>query len=219
MKYFTFFALLLLSVSAGAQSQATEISQATGESSENRQEPLTEQRIQQLISTLENDTARANFIENLKTLAAAEQNQEGSGPTQVSRLLNLDETSSGVLKVFAKRLSSLGMDSSRLDQFLLFGLVVIGVLAAVLCNNYLSRFLDRKLDPARSRLHLDPSRLSIFFSLHRWFGYLFAGLLLLYAVKEVYAPWPSLLDGAFNPATLAHYSLVLMVICVTFVGV
>lgn len=212
--------LAIFESSFGAHGQISQISQSAGESSENSQDPLTEERLQQLISTLENESARTEFIANLKTLSAAEQDQEDAGPkSQVSTLLNLDETSNSLLKAFADTLNSLGLDDSRLDQFLLFGSVSLGILVVLLFNSWLSRFLDKKLNPMRSRLHLDPSRLSPFFALQRWFGYLFASLLLLYAVKEVYAPWPSLLNGVLDPATLSRYSLVFMVICITFVAV
>ena len=187
---------------------------ALGQSA-NGENPLPEdgerQRLEELVSTLENPVERQELIDNLNTLLE-QQTPEEASPWEVTRWFNIDEKSQSLAKRYFTSLEEMGLTPGQSGRLLIFGIVFVVVVVAVWLNRWLARWLDRKMTPLRNRLKLNGRRFSLSFRIQAWFGYLLGGSLLLYVVSrlpEVRSTW---LDDNFTPTniTAALFSLLLV---------
>ena len=165
-----------------AQAEQTKTQSQSGSDSESAESSIkvSEAQLDDLIITLESQTARQTFLDRLKTLRAVEDD-----PSEVSfslsEILHIDETSSNVLKEYAKTLDDLGLDASLVTRVVLLCIVILAVMLLLLANTVLSRKVSRNLTALRQRFDLSETRFELIFSGQRLAGFIIALLLVIYA--------------------------------------
>ena len=141
------------------------------------------EKIEDLISTLENETDRSALVEKLKLLL--EVNEPAPSDSLVDGLLDLDSTSNGLANELLRVLNSYGFSDSLIGDLvvLLVALLVIGVF--VFLNGVLAVRLEKRMRKIAKHFELSSERFQALFSLQRWAGYLFGFIVSLYACTNV----------------------------------
>jgi small conductance mechanosensitive channel len=168
------------------------------------------QQVEDLIVTLESETARARLIEELKLLTNANDSRHVS--FSFSDKLHIDETSSDLFRDYIQLIQRTDLDSSFINKSLLLLLVLLGSYTFAFLNARLSRYFNRKLQGLRANLDLTPSRFSALFRLQRMGGYCVAVLLFSYTAYSVlFSPPDSIRFGMWG-LTVAEYTAIFFVL-------
>lgn len=205
-------ALLLGTFFTGPESG---LAQETSDPGTSAVAPAAEQ-LEQLIVTLESDTARQQFISNLETLLAARRGEEQSG-FSFSSLLELEETSDGLLASYLQFIRGLGLSDTAGANFIILTVLLLLMTLFVLLNNWLAKVLDRRFDLLRERFSLSGNRFRLVFLSQRVVGYALALLLTFYAMIFVlsgpgqYASFRSIVDVITEYTILFLFVFLLLV--------
>lgn len=133
-------------------------------------EPLSNQQIEELIIVLESDTARQNFLSNLKTLIEADQIDEDPSFT-ISEALDIDGKSSTLLQRYYSFISGMGVSDSVAGGLIVIAAVVLLILLFCAANNFLARKFDKKLMSTREKMGWSKDRFSLLFKGQKLAGY------------------------------------------------
>jgi small conductance mechanosensitive channel len=174
---FLFFALVSLVLNAAETSPAEPPADVERE------------RIEELIATLESPTARKEFVANLKTLLEQQQETADESPWQATEWFNIDKISRNLAKQYTGHLEKLGLSKTASEKSIVLILYVAVILVLVYGNNKAANFFNGKLDGLRRRFRLAPQRFDLYFSIQKWFGYLLAGVFLIFLLTRVF--WPA----------------------------
>lgn len=174
---------------------------------------LTQERIEQLILTLESDTARQELIDNLKALLEHTEQESGEPePHTVAELLNLDEEQDNIFSRFFQKMESLGFSQSATGNLILLGVSIIGILLVMLINHRLAHWVNGRMKSLRSRLRLPADRFTLLFKAQIWFGYAVGIFLILLAITGIYHPWPAIMKENLNIYSIINTTLVTLVV-------
>ena len=177
-----------------------------------------EQRIEELVSTLEDPAERRELVDNLKTLLEQQGGEEDS-PWQAMGWLNIEERSQALAEEYFSSLEDMGLTPGQSGRLLIFLAIAVVIAIAVWLNKRLAKWLNRKLGRVRNKLKLNPRRFSLYFRLQAWFGYLLGGSLLLYILTrlpDVRSRW---LDENFTATGIAATVLSILAVAVLFVTI
>jgi small conductance mechanosensitive channel len=168
------------------------------------------QQVEDLIVTLESETARANLIEQLKLLTNA--NDSSHVSFSFSERFHIDETSSDLFRDYIQLIQRADLDSSIINKSLLLLLVFFGCYGFAYVNARLSRYLNSRLQGLRDSLELTPRRFAALFRLQRVFGACVAVLLLSYTAYSIlFSPPDSIRFGMWG-LTVAEYTAISFVL-------
>lgn len=167
-------------------------------------------QIEDLIVTLESETARADLIEELKLLTKASDSDHVS--FSLSERLNLDETSSDLFRDYVRLLQGMDLDSSIISKSLLMLGVLICVWAVAVVNAKLSRYLNRRLTRMRREFGLSDKRLEAIFDWQRWSGYLISVLLFTYTAYSVLFSPPGTIRFGVWGISMAEYTAIFLIL-------
>lgn len=167
MRFLAVFAVLFLFVSQPVFAQ--------GEASKS-ENALSEENISELIETLESESARQEFIDNLKTLIEAQKQQDDSEQANVSvtGTLGLGDEINGFVQWYKNFLVENNLTNSILGKSALAGLALVVFLLLSYFNLRAARLSNRKLQAMKEKYHISHNRfpayvkfvkLSIFFVL------------------------------------------------------
>lgn len=204
--------LTITSLHQPVQAAEQEQSQSGGE------EVLTTGNLEDLITTLESETARQEFLSQLQTLLAAQQEQEPEQSFSFGSWFDVDGTSNEFLNSYVAFFDGLGLSSTSAGSFLMLLIALIMVLAFILINNRLARLLDRRMDPLRNKWNTEKKRFRSIFRLQRWFGIAIGLLLLMYTLSDSY-PALSTLFGTSSIMVVAGLTASMMLLAFVLVVV
>ncbi len=176
------------------------------------------QRIEGLVSTLEDPHERKELVENLETLLEHQAPEEPS-PWQVTQYLNIEEKSEELARQYFSSLEEMGLSPDDSGKLLIFVAVALVVAFAAWANRWLAGWLDHRLEPLRRRWRLSPERFSLYFRIQAWFGYLLGGLMLLYLVSRLLEGRPQWMDDHFTPTGIAALVFGLLLVALLFATV
>jgi small conductance mechanosensitive channel len=183
--------------------------QANAQDGSQTNDILNEANIQDLITTLESQTAREQFLERLRTLQAAQPEEEQDW--SIREWFDLDSTSSDFVNGFVNLINELGLSSSMAGN--LISLLLVLVLAAIFVaiNNRLAKLFDRRMDSLRKKFSTAESRFSLIFRVQRLFGYIIAVLLLLYSATRFFPDLAGIIDSQMLSSIIGFsFSLALL---------
>ncbi|GJM11686.1 MAG: hypothetical protein DHS20C12_00890 [Pseudohongiella sp.] len=175
-------------------------------------DPLSTEQVEDLLIVLESDTARSQFISNLRTLLAVDENEE-SFSFSFSEALDIDQTSEGVVSKYLSVIDSLGLSESTVGKIIVVLLVVFAIALFIYINNRLAKWFDRKFDGVREKFKLSKDRFQLVFRGQRFAGYIVSGLFLISAIAFVTDPAPGILSEQSTITTLVGYAVVGLLIC------
>ena len=160
-----------------------------------------QQNLDELITTLESDTARQELLADLKTLQQARAEEEVPSVTAVSDWLELEEQSAWISSGFMSWLESFGVERNGFVRILYFVITFFILVGWLVFTRYISRVCDRKMAPIRKKLGLGRSRFTSVLKLCRYLSYLIGVVLLAYALAWVLgAKWDAL--PIFSPSVV-----------------
>lgn len=181
-----------------------------------QQEELSAANLEGLITTLESETARQEFLSHLQTLLAARGEQEPEQSFSFGGWFDVDGTSNEFLTGYVAFFDDMGLNSSSAGSFLMLLLALLVVLVFILINNRLSRLLDTRMDSLRSKWNTADNRFRSIFRLQRWFGIAIGFLVLLYTLSDSYSAPRALFgtDGIMFVAGLTASMMLLALLLV-----
>ncbi len=183
--------------------------QANAQDGSQTNDILSEANIQDLITTLESQTAREQFLERLRTLQAAQPEEEQDW--SIREWLDLDSTSSDFVNGFVNLINELGLSSSMAGNLISLLLVLILAAIFVAINNRLAKLFDRRMDSLRKKFSTAESRFSLIFRVQRLFGYIIAVLLLLYSATRFFPDLAGIIDSQMLSSIIGFsFSLALL---------
>lgn len=188
----------------------------------NRKTNIEKKNINDLIVTLESETARAELIDQLKVLIDVQEKEETSDLPSVGELLNLDKTSDGITDQYIDTLETLsakmGLSRDLVGNTVFIIAAIVIVLLVVVINSWSAKYFDKKLSGVREKFNLSPKRFSLYFSLQKGFGYVVGSILLVYALSKILDF--RLIGGDSSLAEIAlEYSVTLFVLIILFVSI
>jgi small conductance mechanosensitive channel len=167
--------------------------QASAQDGNQTNDILSEANIQDLITTLESQTAREQFLERLRTLQAAQPEEEPDW--SIRQWFDLDSTSSDFVNSFVNLINELGLSSSMAGSLISLLLVLVLATIFVAINNRLATLFDRRMDSLRKKFSTADSRFSLIFKVQRLFGYIIAVLLLMYSATRFFPDLAGIIDS------------------------
>lgn len=158
---------------------------------------LSAENLNELIATLESETARENLLQDLRMLSEVMDNKR-EDDFSLSEALHLDGASSEVVSGYMSSLEKIGISQSLLGELVIVLVSVVTLTLLIFLNNRLAKKIDSKLSPVRERFSLDGRRFSTIFKVQMVIGYIIAGCLFLYTVASVFSIWPDNLRRAVD---------------------
>ncbi len=168
--------------------------------------------IEEFIATIENESERQQFIDNLEALTATYSDTD-TQEFRITNFLNVDEASGTVLAGYVRTLRNLGLSDSMLSKSFMIAMLLAASLLIIFVNNKLSYAADDALDPLRGRLNLDSDRFSLIFWSQRCAGYLTVCLLIIYTVASIItSPGDSLVFLSWGTSLAGYAALAIFLL-------
>jgi len=214
---------LLKVVFIAALMQSAIAQEATKNTNQNETKvDISSEKLEQLIQTLESESARQDFIDNLKTLTEIGESEEESELPSVADFLDLDKTSDSIGNQYIGALDSIGekmgLSGTVVGNIVFVIVAIFIVILFVGLNKWLANFLDRKLNKVRSQFNLSSSRFKLYFKIQVWFGYILGLTLFTYALSEIFNFTFSGGEQSFSEIAL-RYIFTLFVLVILFVSI
>ncbi len=170
---FTFGMLAILSSPVLAQNDQNNVS-------------INTENVSNLIETLESETARTEFINNLKTMVEANEKQSGDDTIAVSDALGIDTLAGNLTRAYEDTLEKYGMDKSVLGKIITtFIIMLVGVIFLFIVQK-LGSFLRKKVLDFNKNCNVTHDRFRLYSRLLRYFGYLVVVGLLVYTINSIW---------------------------------
>lgn len=186
--------------------------QAAEETVSSDSDPLSEQQVKDLIVVLESDSARSQFLSNLKTLIAAKEEDKGFS-FSFSEAFEIDETSDSVVSSYLSVIDSLGISETAFGKIIVLVLVVLAIMIFIFTNNRVAKLLDRKFDRLRIQLKLASDRFSLVFRGQRYAGYVMGAMFLISAIAFVANPAPAIFSDQSYISNMMEFVIVGLLVC------
>lgn len=172
---------------------------------------LKDSQINELISTLESETARNELISNLKVMVEANDHDDLAS-LSLSDALHINDTSSTLMHGYANLAKATGLDGSLFTKSLLLLIVVLAALLIIFTNNRISTALNRSSNRVRNQFELSQSRFNSLFYGQRLAGYATAAFIVFYTSASILtSPSDSLRFPGWG-LTLANYVVIALLL-------
>lgn len=189
--------LLLLVLPQYSHAQAT-----TPMPSANTEVSVNADNIEQLIKTLESETARKEFIDNLKTLKDAADNQDGEKSEEKSAeeteaavedaalsltdKLGLDSQTESFIASYEQFLEDTNLNSSTVGKLILSLLAFTGMFVLFFINQKFCFALRNRLLKLKDKYSLTHDRFRIYARFLRYSGYVLIGCLFIFTLLTIW---------------------------------
>ncbi len=147
--------------------------------------PVDSGRVEELIKTLESDTARAELITELKLLTETQAEEEDPG-AELADAVKLDEQAQVWKQQYKRFLDRHGLNASLVGYIAVSVGLLIVTLVLLIAYGRGVRFVYRKLTPLISRFYLSPRRMSFYRSVMATSGYVIIVMVALAALFELW---------------------------------
>ncbi|MAD47319.1 MAG: mechanosensitive ion channel protein MscS [Oceanospirillaceae bacterium] len=208
--------LLLPGLAQAAQTGTDLLTGGAAVSSEESGQDVSEEQLDELISTLENDAERQQLIDQLQLLSKAREQEPENPLDSLTEALDIEATGSGLAGEFVDMLQSWGLSESFIGALFSFVLTLLLIAVCVFINNRLAILFDRRMRKVRNHLHLAKRRFHSLFTLQRWAGYLFGLIFLVYATSRLFTAYIES-DSDYSLPLGALFSTGLTLVVILFV--
>lgn len=146
------------------------------------------QNLDKLITTLESDTARQEFIGNLKTLADAQKQQEEqkNEPVSLTDAIGLNGAINNLIASYQSFLTEHNLNSSLVGKGAISIVTLFFAAILALLNRKAGLWLRDKMLRVRDHFQLGHSRFLIYTRIVRYAGYTLIGLLVIYSLGIIW---------------------------------
>ncbi len=141
-------------------------------------------QLEELIVTLESETARQEFLDNLRAILSM-QDEQSQNRFSFANFLELDSTSNSLLSSYVNFIRGLGFSNTAAGKFIVLGLIVVAITVFIVINNKISHLFTRRLGRLRRKFDFSEKRFLLIFTGQRLAGYALALLLLMYGLLYV----------------------------------
>ncbi|GAB1255503.1 hypothetical protein NBRC116494_00050 [Aurantivibrio plasticivorans] len=175
--------------------------------------------IEELITTLESETARTQFIANLKTLVEQAPGDTAEPVIPIMNWFNISPKNDTLVGRALSQLKKLGLSDSSVGNLLalIIALLVIGVVVAG--NHALAKVVKKRLKYSWGKLHFSKSRFSSLFRLQIVAGYVFGFLVLVYATAKLFQGQGGLFLSVEQAVSLLNFSIGILVVLLLLLGI
>lgn len=142
------------------------------------------EQLEDLIVTLESETARQEFLDNLRAMLSV-QDEQSQSTFSLSNLLEIDATSNNLLSSYVSFIRGLGFSDTAAGKFIVLGLIVVAIVVFIMINNKVSHMFIRRLGRLRNKFDFSEKRFLLIFTGQRLAGYALALMLLMYGLLYV----------------------------------
>ncbi|MBX2834422.1 MAG: mechanosensitive ion channel family protein [Micavibrio sp.] len=168
------------------------LAQATASSEEQKngaQVQVDAAKVGELIKTLESETARQDFIDNLKTLVEvnAEASEDDAVPERVTKTLGVDDAFKGFLGSYNEFLARNNLSSSTVGRSSLTLVLFVIILALYTIVHKGGTKLEDRLLKVKRRYQLTHNRYPFYAKLVRITGYILTSLLFIYSICAIWS--------------------------------
>ena len=174
--------------------------------------------IDDIIALLESETARADFVNKLKTISAIK-SDSAKQTLSVSELLDLGQRSSDLAVRYNELLDALGMTDNQFGAMAVSVGMVLLLFICARANSWLAAILDKRLNSIRRKFSLANKRLAMLSGWLRATGYVFAFSLSYGGFAEIWSLTPMLPSGALAYSRLLDLVLTFSLLSFLYVVV
>lgn len=144
------------------------------------------QSLDNLITTLESDSARQDFVENLKTLSDAQQQQEEDKPESLTAAIGLNDAINDLIASYQSFLTAHDLNSSLVGKGITTLATLLGALILGVINRKACVLLRDKMLRIRDHFQLGHSRFRLYARIIRYTGYVLIGFLTIYSLGIIW---------------------------------
>lgn len=147
--------------------------------------------LDELVKTLESETAREDLLDKLRVLIEAQETEEGSGETDtptslVSETLGVERQVDEIARNYQEFLEKNDLNASVIGKAGLTFLALFTALLVGLCVRYASFYLRARLQSLQRRYQFYHNRFRLYTRLIRYAGYVITGLFLVYSIGLIW---------------------------------
>ncbi|MDN3641052.1 mechanosensitive ion channel family protein [Simiduia curdlanivorans] len=169
-------------------------------------EELSRAEVDDIITLLESETARTDFVNKLKAISTLKPEPMGQA-LSVSELLDLEQSSSELVARYNALLDALGMTDNQFGAMAVSVAMVLLLLICAKANSWLAALLDQRLNGLRRKFFLDARRLAMLSGWLRAVGYAIAFSLSYAGLAEIWS-----LSAMLPSGTLSYSGLLDLVL-------
>ncbi len=162
------------------------LSSVSAQTTDNSSVSVDKENVTNLIETLESETARKQFISNLKTMVDAKEDQDSEDVSAVTDALGIDNWVSRLTKSYEKTLEKYGMDKSVLGKIIVTVIAMIISLAFLFLVHKLGSILRNKVISFNQKTHVSHNRFRLYSRMMRYFGYVVVTALLVFTLNNIW---------------------------------
>lgn len=177
--------LLVFCLAVAAWAPFTAVAQTGSEPSAESASVDTD-RVEELIKTLESETARDELISDLKLLLEADEPESDEAATEMADALKIDELTQAWRQKYTQFLENKGLNASLVGYTIVTAALFLVTLLFLYLVKKLTGLMHRYLRPIAVRFNLNQQRLNAYVSIFRLYGYL---IVLLLAVAAFVTLW------------------------------
>lgn len=144
------------------------------------------ENVSTLIETLESDSARSEFINNLKTLVEADEEQDSDEIIAVSDALGIDTLAGKLTRAYEHTLEKYGMDKTILGKIITTFVAMLVAFILLFCVQKLGALLRKKVLDFNQNCNVTHNRFRLYSRLLRYFGYLVVTGLFIYTINSIW---------------------------------
>lgn len=178
-----FLSFLFVAFLTGFPVYAQEAAPPQQQQQEQQQGGVPTGRLEELVSTLENEARRSEFIENLKTLIETQKQQEADAAEEVGSLIGstgLGALIQDIRDTYQTTLSEWGIESSYVGKAGVMLVILLAGIGIGFLWRHFCLILRNKTVSLQERFHLRHERLRAYMRGVRYLGYFFILLAVLY---------------------------------------
>lgn len=184
--FFLLFSLIVVFPIANAYAQsetATPDNQSTEDQNISGEIEIDKARIDDLINTLENEEQRQEFIGNLKTLVAVDEEQNAE---QATAILDLSTATGGFIAQYDEFVANLGISEGLFGQIIAScGIIILWVVFIFLVRK-LAYLLKDRLNRLKDKYQLSHDRFRLYARYIRFAGYILVTAITVYTMAVVW---------------------------------
>ena len=177
--------------------------------------------VDQLISTLEDEKAREEFIQNLKTLQKGIEKTDDTSAKEeaieVVETLGIEETTEELLTSYESFLKKYDISSGYLEKFVISGVAIFVAFLLAFINRKIFVGIRNYMGKVRDKYELSHDRFRLYARIFRYVGYLIVYVLLLFSLIKIWDVTALLFMSPSNVIQISSY--IISIVSVFVVGI
>jgi len=144
------------------------------------------EQVDDLVKTLESETARNELIDKLKVLTDAQAEEEEESGDSIPIDFGFDRITNKLITVYDNLIEATGLNQNLLGQLILTTCVIIVAFLLAWALRKLSHIIRNKLHQLRDHYHLTHERFRLYVRYIRYVGYIIIATLAVYTIGAIW---------------------------------